>query len=190
MKETTVTRSYEKTAKLVLCALFAAIMAVSAGLAIPVPGTPVPISLGTLAVMITAGLLGGRWGFASVMVYLLLGACGAPVFGGYTGGLGILMGPTGGYLAGYALTALVAGSIIEKLNKNDRFFVNVLAMVVGLLFCYLLGTLWFIHLTGMGIGAAMAACVLPFLPGEVVKILAASALTKKLRVRISKIGGR
>ncbi|WP_164914432.1 biotin transporter BioY [Aminipila luticellarii] len=172
---------YTKTTNMILCAVFAAITGVSAGLMLPLPFTPVPITLSTLAVMLTGALLGGWYGSASMIVYLLLGIFGAPVFSGYTGGFDKLIGPTGGYLAGYILTAFITGIIIEKMNKKNNLYINVLAMALGLSACYVLGTLWYMFSTGTPLWTALISCVFPFLIGDALKIAVAAVLASKLR---------
>lgn len=173
-----------KTMNLILCAIFAAITAVTSGIIIPLPFTPVPITLATLAVMLTGGLLGSKYGSVSMIVYVLLGAFGAPVYHGFTGGLDKLVGPTGGYLIGYILTAFITGIIIEKMNKKNNLYVNVAAMALGLSSCYILGTLWFMVSTGTPLWAALVSCVFPFLIGDALKIVVGALLVTKLRSRL------
>lgn len=176
---------YTKTTKLILCAVFAAITGVCSGIILPLPFTPVPITLATMAVMLTGSILGSRYGSLSMMVYLLLGAFGAPVFSGYTGGFGKLVGPTGGYLLGYLLTAFITGLIIEKLNKKNNLYIHAAAMAIGLSACYLLGTAWFMFSTNTDLWPALVSCVLPFLLGDALKITAGALLTVKLRAALN-----
>ena len=177
---------YPKTAKLLFCALFAALTAVCSFISIPLPFTPVPVNLATLSVFLAGGLLGGRYGAASQMVYLLLGAFGAPVFHNFTGGFGILAGPTGGYIIGYISAAFVTGLIVELRKGKCSWGILLPAMLAGLLSCYLLGTVWFMLLTGTGLAASLVTCVFPFLPGDGLKILAAGFLIKTLRPVLQK----
>ncbi|QIB70319.1 biotin transporter BioY [Aminipila butyrica] len=177
---------YTKTTKLILCAVFAAITGICSGIIIPLPFTPVPITLATLAVMLTGSLLGSRYGSLSMIVYLLLGAFGAPVFKGYTGGFGNLVGPTGGYLLGYLLTAFLTGLIIEKLNKKNNLYIHAAAMAIGLSTCYLLGTAWFMFSTNTDLWTALVSCVLPFLLADALKITAGALLTVKLRAALDR----
>lgn len=180
------------TTALVLCGLFAALNAICASITIPLGFTPIPINLGTLGVFLTGGLMGKKYGSISIMVYIFLGAVGLPVFSGFRGGLGVLTGPTGGYIVGYLAAVFVIGLITEKscITKNSEVGKNtglkkvssdIIAMLIGLLLCYLLGTLWFMFTTGAGIGAALASCVIPFLPGDALKITAAAFLAVRLR---------
>ncbi len=166
-----------------LCALFAAVTAVLSQIAIPIG--PVPISLATLAVFLSGGLLGARDGTISQLIYVLLGIVGVPVFAGFSGGLSRIAGPTGGYIIGYIFMALVIGLIVPHCGNKLRYIIPV--FVLGLLICYAFGTVWYIVLTHTGIGAAMMTCVVPFLPGDAVKIVLSAVLTVKLSRGIRKI---
>ena len=126
-----------KAKNMALCGLFAAVLAVCAWLSIPM-GDMV-ITLQTFGIFLTLGLLGGKWGSASVLVYLLLGAVGVPVFSGFRGGLGALLGTTGGYIFGFMLTALVYWLIT---SIKDTPITRLVAIVVGLLLCYGCGSWW------------------------------------------------
>ena len=183
---------YSRTTYLALCGLFAAIMAVCSFITIPLGFTPVPINLGTLGVFLAGGILGKKYGTVSIAVYVLLGAIGIPVFAGFKGGLGVLAGPTGGYIIGYIVAAFIIGLIIETFEKGSAgetggnagfkgFAGIVVALIIGLLACYALGTLWFILSTGTGVWASLLACVFPFLPGDGIKIVVATILIRKLR---------
>ena len=174
---------------LLLAALMAAVCAVCSWISIPLPFTPVPINLGTLAVFLAAGILGWKYGSISVIVFVLLGAAGRPVFHGFTGGMGIITGPTGGYIVGYILAAFLTGIMIDTYfkarksneNKAATYAVLALAMALGLFACYALGTAWFMHISGTDLKAALLMCVVPFLIGDAIKIAAATVLVKKLR---------
>lgn len=176
--------SYSKTVNLLLCALFAALTSVCSFISIPLPFTPVPVNLATLSVFLAGGLLGLKYGTISQAVYLLLGAAGVPVFHNFTGGLGILAGPTGGYILGYIAAAFLTGLVINLFGGKLSWPVLILAMITGLAACYTLGTLWFMVLTGTGLAPSLASCVVPFLPGDGLKILAAGILLRHLRPRL------
>lgn len=167
-----------KTKMMILCALFAALTAVCSMISIPLPFTPVPINLATLSVFLAGGLLGSRYGALSQLVYVLLGAIGLPVFSGFTGGFGIIAGPTGGYIIGYIAAAWLIGFLTEKLGRD--FYKIIISMIEGLIVCYTLGTLWFMYITSSGLAAALMMCVVPFLIGDAIKIIAGSILVKKL----------
>lgn len=164
-----------------LAGLFAALVAVGSWISIPLGFTPVPMNLATLAVFLAGGLLGAKYGSIAVAVYAMVGAVGAPVFAGFRGGLSVLAGPTGGYIIGYILAAFVVGIIVTNGSGIVRI---VAAMVAGLAGCYALGTAWFMISTGTGFGAAMVACVIPFLPGDAIKITAGTILIRKLRKHV------
>lgn len=167
-----------KTSALMLTALFTALTAVGAMLSLPLPFTPVPVSLASLACMLAGALSGSKCGVWSQVVYLLLGAAGIPVFHNFTGGIGVLLGPTGGYLLGYIAIAFCCGLF---LRNNFSVWRIVAACSLGTLLCYFLGTCWFVLSTGTGIAAALAGCVLPFLPGDVLKIFATVILIRRLK---------
>lgn len=161
----------------VYTSLLAALTAAGAYLIIPIG--PVPISLQTLFIYLTGLLLGSRWGAAGVAVYLLAGACGLPVFAGGTGGIGRLLGPTGGYLFGYLAAAFVIGFITEKANR--RWLADVAAMIAGTLVIYAAGVGWLKIVTGMTFSKAVTVGMLPFLIGDSLKILAAVPIAGAVR---------
>ena len=173
--------------KLVYYALFAALTAICSQIAIPLP-MDVPLSLATFAVMLSGALLGSFGGAVSQLVYILLGAVGVPVFAGFRGGPDRLVGPTGGYIIGYVFMALVIGLILSK--SGTGFGVTVFAMTAGTVVCYLFGTVWYLILMKSALLPALTACVLPFLPGDVLKILlaagCASRLQRHIRLNIKK----
>lgn len=163
-------------------ALFVAVLCALAQIAVPLP-MGVPISLGLLGVYLCALLLPPKIGMTVIFVYLLLGLLGVPVYAGFKSGPAALFGRTGGYLIGY----LPCGVIIALMNRRDRGFLwRCLSIFLGLLACYALGTLWFVRLTGFTLGKSLAACVLPFLPGDAVKMLAAAAMTPQLKAALQK----
>ena len=169
-----------KSAKdLAYIALFAALMALCAWISVPFA---VPFTMQTFAVMLAAGLLGTGRGLAAMALYLGLGIIGLPVFSGFTGGVGILAGPTGGFLLGFLLAIPVIGGLLRLLGR--RFWVMCAAMAAGMLLCYLLGTVWYaeVYLQGSGAGfwAAALQCVVPFLLPDAAKILLAAWMTGRL----------
>ena len=163
--------------RMVYAALMAALTATGAYIAIPIG--PVPIVLQNLFVMLTGLLLGGRWALISVGTYLLAGAVGLPVFAGGTGGIGKFVGPTGGYLLGFAAAAYLIGLIAEK--GRGRVAVDILAMVAGTLVIYAFGVAWLKVATGMTLTGAASAGMLPFLIGDALKIAAAVPIARTLR---------
>lgn len=169
-----------KAKNMALCGLFAAVLAVCAWLSIPM-GDMV-ITLQTFGIFLTLGLLGGKWGSASVLVYLLLGAVGVPVFSGFRGGLGALLGTTGGYIFGFMLTALVYWLIT---SVKDTPITRLVAMVVGLLLCYGCGSWWYmtryLSTGSVTLGAVLLKCVVPFLLPDALKLALAWFLTGRLK---------
>lgn len=183
MKASNENRSLTNTRLLILCAFFAALTAVLSQISIPLPFTPVPLNLATLSVFLAGGLLGAKYGALSQFVYVLLGGIGLPVFHNFTGGFGILTGPTGGYLIGYILAALVVGFLIKgKPTQATKSLPRlVIGMAAGLAVCYALGTAWFIFLTGSGLLEAFLLCIAPFLVGDALKIFLAALLVQRLK---------
>ena len=167
-----------KTNRMILYALFAALTAICSMISIPLPFTPIPINLATLSIFLAGGLLGAKGGTVSQTVYVLLGAVGLPVFHSFTGGLGVLTGPTGGYIIGYIVAAFMIGFMINKIGY--RYVWISISMIVGIAACYALGTLWFIVSTHTGLAEALMLCVVPFLIGDAIKIVIGTVLVKKL----------
>lgn len=169
-----------KTYDLVYCSMFAVLIAVCSWISIP---ASVPFTLQTMGVFVTLGILGGRRGTMAVLVYLLLGMIGIPVFAGFRGGIGVLAGNTGGYLVGFLFSALVMWGMERLFGKSRR--VLAISMVLGLLVCYAVGTAWFMFVytqnTGsIGVGAVLSWCVIPFVIPDLIKIAAALFLSKRL----------
>lgn len=168
-----------------LIAMMAALIAVCSWISIPVG--EIPITLQTFAVFAAVGLLGMKRGLLSVVVYILLGAVGVPVFAGFKGGIGVLFGTTGGYIVGFLFLALIAGFILDKFGK--KVYVMIIALVLGLLVCYAFGTAWFMVIymknTGpVGLMTVLGWCVFPFIIPDLVKMALAIAITKAVSLRI------
>lgn len=175
------TNSKFSVKQLSFCAIFVAIMAICSWISIP---TTVPFTLQTFAVFLAVGLLGGKLGTIAVSVYVLLGAIGIPVFQGFTGGFGIILGTTGGYIVGFIFSALIMW-LIQKLF-GDKLIIQIISMVAGLLVCYLFGTIWFMavytHNTGaIGLSAVLGWCVVPFIIPDAVKIACAVIIVNRLK---------
>lgn len=170
---------------LALAGLFAAAIAVSSWVSVPLPFSPVPLTLQTLAVLVAGGLLGRAWGPVSVLVYLLVGLVGVPVFSGFGAGPGVLFGPTGGYLVGFVAAAFAMGVAGDRVRapgggEAGRFAVLVVGAVVASAAVYAVGVPWLASVTGMGATAALAAGMAPYLIGDVVKAVAAVALVRSV----------
>lgn len=166
--------------KMALCGLFAAIMAVCSWITIP---TTVPFTLQTFAIFCTLGALGGQWGTVSVLVYLLVGLAGMPVFSGFSGGYSALFTASGGYLIGFLFTALVYWGITAMFG--NKLLVTIIAMAVGLLVCYAFGTAWFVLVYSrtepVGILTALGWCVFPFIIPDGLKIALAILISSRVR---------
>ena len=168
----------QKTKRMVETALMGAVLCILAPFTVPVPFSPVPLSFSTFAVYLAAVILGAKRGALCVLVYLLLGLAGLPVFSGFSGGIGVLSGPTGGYLLGYLPCAVLVGYLTDKRNSNSTFGKYVVAMALGTLSCYLLGTVWFLMVMGGSytVMQALVVCVLPYLVFDAAKILAVASV--------------
>ena len=171
---------------LVMVALFAALIAVCAW--VTVPGA-VPFTLQTMGVFLTVGLLGGKRGTASVLVYILLGAVGMPVFSGFSGGVGRLLGTTGGYIIGFLVAALAMWAMEAIFGKAK--WVLPVSMLLGLLLCYAFGTAWFLVLYtqtkgAISVASVLSMCVVPFIIPDLLKIALALLLTSRLSKFIKK----
>ena len=167
-----------------LVALFAALIAVCAWISIP---TAIPFTLQTLGLFLAMGLLGGKRSVFAVLVYLLLGLVGIPVFSGFRGGFGILAGVTGGYLIGFVFAALVYWLVTAR-NKAQTLPM-LLGMAAGLLTDYAFGTAWFMlfyarDYGAIGLSAALSMCVIPFIIPDIVKLSLAAAIVKTLPRRV------
>ena len=179
MSTSTITRN--KTLDMVYIALFAVLIAICSWISIP---ATVPFTLQTFGIFVAVGTLGGKRGSLSVLIYLLLGAIGIPVFAGFQGGLGIILGNTGGYIIGFLLSALFMWGMEKILGKKT--WVLALSMVLGLLICYAFGTVWFMlvyakNVGEIGLWTALGWCVFPFIIPDLVKIALAFVLSRRLR---------
>jgi biotin transport system substrate-specific component len=174
--------SIEKLRWTVLASLMAALTAVGAYIHVPIG--PVPIVLSTLFVLLSGLLLGSRWGLISMGVYLLVGALGIPVFAGGKGGFAHFLGPTGGYLFGYALSAWVTGLISER--SRGFLALDILAVTFGSLVIYLLGVPWLKTVTKMSWEKSLVVGMIPFLIGDAVKGAVALILARSARPMLNR----
>ena len=167
--------------QMILISLFAALTAVGAFISVPI--YPVPLTLQTLFTLLAAMTLGSVMGASSQIIYVLLGVVGLPVFAGFKAGIGILFGPTGGFLFGFIISAYVIGKIIE-LRKEMNIFYYFLAGLSGTVIIYIIGITQLSLITGIEVRKAITVGMLPFLPGDILKIIAASFITSKLKPTI------
>ena len=175
-----------RTQALARAALAAALMALCSWISLP---TAVPFTLQTFALFLTLGVLGGRLGALAVGVYLLLGAVGLPVFAGFSGGLGALLGATGGYLLGFLLTALTVWGAERLWGRSAPGFLA--SCLAGLGLCYLFGTVWFAAVYAsssgpVGLAAVLGWCVAPFVLPDLAKLALALALRRRLSAALGR----
>ncbi len=168
-----------KTKDLAYIAVFAVIIAVCSWISIP---SVVPFTLQTFGVFLTVGMLGGRRGTAAILIYILLGIIGLPVFSNFTGGIGVILGTTGGYIVGFVFSALIMWAFEKKFGSVWALPVS---MTIGLIVCYAFGTAWFMivyaRTTGaIGLWTALMWCVIPYLIPDAIKIILATLLVKRL----------
>ena len=168
---------------LVYAAIFGALTAAGAFIVIPLP--PVPITAQTFFMNVAALLLGGTLGALSQLIYIMLGVVGIPVFAGGKAGLGVLFGPTGGYLAGFVLAAFVIGTM-NRLKNNPGILWDIFSMLIGMLLIYVLGCSWLSLTAHMSFQKALTVGTLPFIPGDVLKIALAALVAFRLRNRIKR----
>lgn len=172
-----------RTKQLTTIALMTAITCILAPLAIPIPISPVPITLTNLVLYISIFILGWRSATISYFIYLLLGLVGLPVFSGFAGGPGKLFGPTGGYLIGFIFLLVLSGWLIEHFNGNT--WLNCGAMILGALVTYAFGTTWLSAQLDLTFLQGLAAGVFPYLIGDAVKILIALLVGPILQKRLN-----
>jgi len=166
---------------LVYAAIFGALTAAGAFIVIPLP--PVPITVQTFFMNVAALLLGGTLGALSQLIYIMLGVVGIPVFAGGKAGLGVLIGPTGGYLVGFVVAAFVIGTV-NRLKNNSGSLWHIFSMLIGMLLIYILGCSWLAFTANISFQKALAAGALPFIPGDLLKIALAALIIFKLKNRI------
>lgn len=175
-------KSQKRLLRAVLCSLFAAIICVIAPHAIP---TTVPLTLATLGIYVCSCVLTPAMSTVSILLYLAIGAVGVPVFSGYSGGIGKLAGPTGGYLVGYLPMAFVISLIVTLLVRREKrpplavdIAIRMFACVLGTVVLYTFGTVWYVIQQNTTFAAALPFCVFPFIPGDIAKIVAAALISR------------
>lgn len=184
-----------KVATLVLCGMMAALLSVLAWVSVPLPISPVPVTLQTLGVLLAGGLLGRRYGPVSVAVYVFVGLVGVPVFAGGASGIGELAGPRGGYLIGFVLAAFIMGLTAERVRSRGAkgAWAFVLLAVGGIgatLLIYCAGVPWLAFVTGMGLEQGLIVGAALFLPGDIVKLAVAVPLIRAVDVALVRAGLR
>ena len=174
-----------KTKDMTLVAVMAALICVAGPMTVVIG--PIPLSLCSFAVYLAGAVLGAKRGTLAVSLYLLIGIVGVPVFSGFSGGLQKLVGVTGGYLIGYLACAFLTGLGVKDGGAEAAHRWKLpLFMVLGTVALYAVGTAWFMFQTKNSLVAALGMCALPFLPGDAIKIAAASLLARPIRRAMEK----
>lgn len=161
-------------------ALMTAVLCVLAPFSIPIG--PIPISMATFGLYLSAIILGRKRAVLVCLMYLLMGFIGLPVYSGFSGGPAKLLGPTGGYLIAYVFLTVIAGTIVDKFPKNR--WLCLLGLVIGTLVCYILGTAWLAYQMRLTFIEALMIGVVPFLIGDVIKIVAAVWIGLMIRKQV------
>ncbi|MFQ7090119.1 MAG: biotin transporter BioY [Dorea sp.] len=174
-----------RTKQMVLIALMTAVTCVLGPLSIPLPFSPVPISLTNFAIFLAIFVLGMKNGTISFIIYLLLGAVGVPVFSSFRGGLQVLAGPTGGYLIGFIFLALIMGFALDHFDR--KLVPTIIGMIIGMAVCYAFGTVWLAKLLSLSFKEGLMMGVIPYLAGDVAKIIIAAIVGPKLYGATQKI---
>lgn len=174
------------TKEMAVTAVMTAILCLLGPWAIQIPISPVPITLGSMGIYLALYVLGLKKGTISVVLYVLLGSFGVPVFTNFSGGFGKLLGPTGGYIIGYVFLALICGFFLERFP--EKLPIHVLGFVLGTLVLYLFGTAWLGFQLKLSFPAALMAGVIPYIPGDAVKLAFAMFLGSPLRKQCKKSG--
>lgn len=171
---------------MIYIALFGILIAICSWITIP---GALPFTLQTFGVFLTVSVLGGKRGTIAVLLYIFIGLIGIPVFSGFQGGLGVLLGPTGGYIIGFIFSALIMW--LFEILPGKSIFIQCTSMFMALVTCYIFGTLWYLlifteHSNGINIMTVISLCVVPFVIPDIIKIVLVLILSKRLRLIISK----
>lgn len=172
------------TKRMIRIALMAAVICIFAPLSIPIPVSPVPISLTNLVLLVTVAIFPWKDVCTSYLIYLLLGVVGLPVFSGFSGGIGALLGPTGGYLIGFIFISIIPGLFIDHFPGKRLF--TVIGMIIAMIITYTFGTAWLAIQMKMTFFAALAIGVIPYIIGDIVKIIIAIAIGPSVKKRIAR----
>ncbi len=177
---TSSTSTKMRTLDMAYIGLFAVIIAICSWISIP---TVVPFTLQTFAVFLAVAVLGGKRGTLSVIVYVLLGAVGLPVFSGFKGGIGVLLNTTGGYIIGFIFSALLMWAFEKAFGR--KAWALILSMILALALCYAFGTIWFMiiyanNVGAVGLSAVLGWCVIPFIIPDLIKIALAFILSRRI----------
>lgn len=182
----TIVKGSFHTRQMAIIGVMAAVTCILGPLSLPLPFSPVPISFTNLAIYLSAYVLGWKRGTLSYGIYLFIGLIGIPVFSSFTGGPGKLFGPTGGYLIGFIFTALICGIFIDKWFSSP--LLCFLGLLLGTVVCYLFGSIWLSYQGGITFWQSYLAGVIPFIPGDFIKILIALIIGSQIKKRLQKAG--
>lgn len=172
-----------KTSNLIITSLFSAILCILSPISIPTPAIPITLSL--FIIFVIGATLPAKLGLTSTLLYLLIGSFGLPVFSGFRGGIPVLFGPTGGFLMAYPLMVLIT-AWGYRLSKSKNRFLPIFFMILALIVCYTIGTLWFILITDSSIHTAITLCVSPFVLLDLLKIAAAFSVSHGLNKQLAR----
>ena len=180
-------KSALSTRDLAYISIAAALIAVCAWISIP---AAVPFTMQTFGMFFALSLLGGRRGTLAILLYILLGCAGLPVFSGFKAGIGVLLGNTGGYIAGFVLAGLIDWLLIGRLGK--KLWTELLALTLGLIACYALGTAWFMFVYArangaVSLGAVLSWCVLPFILPDLAKMGLAVIVARRVEAAMKRM---
>ena len=166
------------------CAIFSAFISLMSVITVPIG--IIPVTLGLLGVMLAAVILGCKRSVISVIVYILLGAIGIPVFSGFKGGVQVLAGPTGGYITSYILAAALIGFVSDRVKSNGILAAAILfiASCLGTVICYTVGTIQFMFVSGNDLHTALAKCVTVFIPIDILKSIMAVFVGTAVKKRL------
>ncbi len=175
-----------KSKDMILISLCSAIIVICSWITIPI--FAVPFTLQTFAVFLITFILGGKKALISIFIYIVLGAIGLPVFSGFKGGIGVLLGPTGGYIWGFTVQALIYLVLTCKISDSD--IGQYIGSLIGLIACYLCGTLWFVYVYTVSSGsisfmAALGLCVVPFIIPDIGKLILAKIVASRVKKSIT-----
>lgn len=174
------------TKNLIYTAIFSSLMAICAWITIPT--ATAPFTLQTFGVFLALLVLGGKKGLMAIFVYIGMGMVGLPVFSGFTGGFGVIFAQTGGYILGFISQGLVYIAFTKFFG--EKFYIKIVALVIGLFVCYAFGTLWFVEIysknnSQIGFATALSWCVIPYIIPDLGKLLMAVSISKSLKKAIN-----
>lgn len=172
-----------KTRELTMTALCCALTCVLAPLKVTLPITLIPFSLSLLPIFLAGAVLPRKNAFAAILLYVLIGVVGLPVFSGFAAGIGVLAGPTGGFIVGYPFTALAVAWAVEKRFSALRYGIGA---AIGLALCYLAGSVWYAVSAGVPYWQSLLATVAPFVAWDALKAVLAGSVAAAVRVAMRK----